>query len=251
MARIWKQLDVNHMRELYESNITMRDIAKIVGCTRKTVCNRLRDAGVQLRTFRENTLIVASRTSPEERSRRAEAAHNAIRGTRQSFEHRCKIAKTLESRHYNVSPIEHVCADKLRRRGFQCTCQKAIGPYNIDVAINEPTIAVEIFGGCFHATGRHASRFRKRTDYILNQGWVVIIIWVNRDHPFGLGAIKYIVALAEKMRRGESVGSKEHMIYGNGHPSTIGENHLNGITGIPRPNTRDKTTGRFNSRPRE
>jgi very-short-patch-repair endonuclease len=191
-----------------------------------------------------------SQTPKKERMRLSKAAHDAVRGVRQSLEHQCKRATTREINQVAISEIEFRCADALRNRGFICVMQKAIGPYNIDIALTEPPIAVEIFGGQWHTADRHAARFRKRTDYLLDQGWLPVIVWVTRDIPFGAGAIEYIVALAEKMRRGESVGRKEQMIRGDGQPSTIGERKLNGLPPIPGPQPYDKTTGRFTKRPR-
>ena len=243
-----KSSDVDDLCRLYQSGFLESDLAKRFKITYQNVHRWLVIRKVPLRTISDSHRIAAARSSKEERARRASAAHDAVRGKRQTLEHREKIALGRERIHSNISPVELLCLRSLRRAGLACIPQRAIGPYNVDVAVNEPPIAVEIFGGGWHSSGRHAARFKKRVKYILDHGWALVIVWADRNRPYGRGATKYIVALAEKIRRGEPIGSKEQMIYGNGHPSTLGEYHLNGRTGIPGPQPRDETTGRFRLR---
>jgi very-short-patch-repair endonuclease len=109
----------------------------------------------------------------------------------------------------------------LVQRGLKCIPQKAIGPYNVDIAIAEPPIAVEIYFGNWHRTGPSARRFPKRVKYIFSKGWYLIVVWINVSCPISAGAADYIFALAEKLRRGESPGGQYKMISGNGSLVTI------------------------------
>jgi very-short-patch-repair endonuclease len=248
MTRKLKSSDIDDLCRLYQSGFLESDLAKRFNVAYQAIHSWLVKRDVPLRSLSEGHRIAAARASKEERARRSKAAHDAVRGKRQTLEHREKIALTREDRQISISPIEMTCARALRRAGFDCTPQKAIGPYNVDIAINEPPVAVEIFGGGWHGSGRHAARFKKRIKYILDRGWSIVIVWADRDRPYGRGATKYIVSLAEKIRRGETVGRQEQMIWGNGHPSTAGEYKLNGRAGIPGPQPRDETTGRFRLR---
>lgn len=245
-----ENFDIDELCRLYRADWSCVDLAKRYSVGRMVVRNRLIERGIALRSFSESHRIAAARASKEERARRAAAAHDAVRGKRQTPEHRRKIARKKEALQSHATRIERILADRLRGHGFSVVLQKAIGPYNIDLAITSPPIAVEIFGGHWHSGGRHASRYRERTNYILDQGWAFVAIWTGRDYPLESGAVKYIVALAEKMRRGKAKRRQEHMIYGNGKPSTLGERKLNGLPVIPGPQPRDNSTGRFNPRPR-
>lgn len=250
MSHISKPINIDYLCRLYLSGKSELFLAKDFKISRSAIRMRLLRGGIAPRGRSEAMFVRMGQTTQKERTRLTKAAHDAVRGMRRMDEDLCKRAATREIRRINVSPIEAICAEALRSRGFSCICQKAVGSYNIDVAITEPPIAVEIFGGHWHTADRHAARFRKRTDYLLDQGWLPVIVWVGRDYPFGIGAIEYIVTLAEKMRRGESIGRKEQMIWGNGQPSTLGERKLNGLPPIPGPQPYDKTTGRFTKRPR-
>jgi len=238
-------IDTNNLYRIYQSGALLIDIAKQFGISWDCVRQRFIRAGLPLRSISESHRIAASRVSQEERSRRVAAAHNAIRNKRQSFEHRCKIALTREQKGLGISRIERRCLYFLEERGFKCIAQKAIGSYNVDIAITKPPITVEIFGGHWHASGRHADRFRKRIDYILNAGWHPIIVWVTRDYPFEIGVIKYIVSVAEKLSSNKSIRRQEHMIRGDGELTSIGKRKFNNLPIISSSQTRDKATGRY------
>lgn len=246
-GRYW-WIDSTEIAARYLAGTPIQTLATDNGVSADVITLRLDREGVKRRDRHEVALLRASQTPPEVRSRNAEAAHAAVRGRRHPFEEQCQRAATREARELGVSRIERMTRRLLEERGFSTCVQKAVGPYNIDVAINEPPIAVEIFGGHWHTAGRHAARFRKRTDYLIDSGWIPVFIWVTRDYPLELGAIEYVVSLAEQMRRGEPVRRQEHMIRGDGQPSAVGECHLNNRPVIPGPQPRDDTSGRFTPR---
>ena len=230
---------------LYRDGALFVDLAERFNVHWMVVRRVIINAGVKLRPYSEIQRIKASRLTKQERARHSKAAHDAVRGKSQSLEHRRKIALTREDRGVGISRIELSCKNLLEDRGFTCIPQKAIGSYNVDVAITEPPIAVEIFGGHWHAHGSHAARFRKRIDYIINSGWHPIIIWVTRDYPLEIGAIEYIVSFAKKISGNKSFRCKEQMIFGNGQVTSLGKRKLNGLPVISRPHPRNKATGRY------
>lgn len=241
-------LNINNLLGLYQSGMSEKKLAEKLNVSRSVIRRRLIENNISPRGRSESMYIRMSQTSKEERAHLTKAAHDAVRGTRQSFEYRCKVAKTREINRVGIGLHENICLELLQEYGLSCIPQKAIGPYNVDIAITKPAIIVEIFGGQWHTSDGHARGFRKRFDYILNQGWIPIIIWVTKYYPLGIGAIKYVVTLAEKMRRGEPMRRKEQMITGDGKPTVIGEYKLNNWPLIPGPQPRDNITGRFKSR---
>ena len=81
---------------------------------------------------------------------------------------------------------------RAQNQGVGVIYQKAIGPYNADLAIG--TVAVEVLGGQWHRIKHHGKRLR----YILDAGWDVIYIWVDAKHfPLGPGAAEYVIAHCE------------------------------------------------------
>lgn len=245
------ELDVDKILALYNSGKSVKAIAKEIGADRPAVIRRLKEAGITPRGRSDSMYLRMSQTPQEERMRLTDAAHTAVRGSSRSEESLCQGAKTRETMGIWVSRAEVKCAEMLQQRGFICTPQKAVGRYNVDVAIDEPRIAVEIFGGQWHTVKKHTGRYPKRLEYLFNNGWHVVIIWVTRNYPLEVGAIEYLVALAEKISRGEAVWCEEHMIRGDGKLSTIGKDKLHNLPVIHGPQPRDDTTGRFKPRARK
>jgi very-short-patch-repair endonuclease len=134
-----------------------------------------------------------------------------------------------------ASDLDMAAGRLLATFGIDCVPQKAVGIYNIDLAVEDTRIAIELFGGSWHSTGRHKARHHRRCKYLFDKGWAVVIVWVDkRRHPFGVGACKKIVALAEHRRTSPAPFGEYHVIFGNGKPATTLANHFNTPADIER-----------------
>jgi very-short-patch-repair endonuclease len=215
--------------------MSIKAIANQFGVSRGLINKRLKSIGIVPRTRSDAMFVRMSQTSKKERIRLTKAAHDSIRGQKQNFEHRCKLAITLENKGIVKSLNERKLIKMLKDKGFDdIVPQKAFGPYNIDVALSKSRISVEIFGGGWHAHGLHAKRFAKRIKYILDCGWTPIIIWIDeRTCPLGVGAIEYIITLSKKISTSKALRCKEHMIRGNGNTSIAGYNKFYDRSIIP------------------
>ncbi|TNA31983.1 hypothetical protein EMF73_30470 [Klebsiella pneumoniae] len=106
----------------------------------------------------------------------------------------------------NVSRAELILADMLRARGRVCIPQKAVGPYNVDIATG--SVAVEVLGGAWHRTKRHGERLR----HLLDCGWNVLYVWVDGIHyPLTPEAAEHIVAFA-KVCDGTPAGPRRYRV---------------------------------------
>lgn len=208
---------------LYKSGVTEQAVAHLDGRARPTIRRILLAHGVPIRGMREASAIRYAKTTPEERLRLTDAAHAAVRGITQSEEYRCQVALGRERNCTQASPTEKMLAALIRERGIDVTPRKAIGRYNVDIALTESSIAVEVFGGNWHASGRHAATYRKRLDYIIDAGWLPLIVWDTGRFPIEHRAVNYIVSLHAIRRSGEPVGSQEHVIRGDGYRDAIVE----------------------------
>ena len=162
-------------------------------------------------------------------------AHDAIRG--KTLSHDVKIRQAIGKQNAVVnSPVIETTIDKmLTDRGFSTTIQKAIDIYNVDIAIDSPPIAVEVFGGGWHAYGSHKARFHKRIKHLLDNGWSVVIIWLDaRRYPFSIGCIDYIDAFAKSLRLNPSTRGQYRVILGNGKDAPISKSYLNTPADIKR-----------------
>lgn len=221
---------------------SMNALAHAFGVSRKSIEYRLNAAGVPIRGNADaNRLMMAERTS-EENAAGIRAAHDAVRGTKQTPEHRARIAATREQRGTHVSDLERALADMLRTRGLDVTTQKAVGPYNVDIATG--TVAVEVFGGGWHGYGLHRRRAPERLRYILDQGWNLVIVWASASRwPIGPGACDYIATFAEVTSGNPPTRGEYRVIWGDGKEAAIDGANIDDLSVKP------SRSGRHRARP--
>ncbi len=218
-----RDVDASEILRRYNEGASVKALSKEFGCSRDTIARRLKAGGVVPRGRSESMYLRMAQSTPEEIAKLTEAAHIANKGRVCTIEERCKYAATREKMVFGASRTEEILRNWLESDGLTCCPQKAVGPYNIDIAVDEGCIAVEVFGGNWHSSGHHARRFKERTEYLLNRGYFLVIVWVNLQHPLEVGAAKYIVSLSEKICRNEAVRGKYRVIWGNGERSATGE----------------------------
>lgn len=226
------QLPVAEIVERYAQGESVNAIAKAFGVSRPVIQLRLADQGVELRGRTDANRLVAARRSPEENAQFMLAAQSAVRGSRRSAETLARRANTRERLQRGVSPTERHLAELLSERGLNVIPQKAIGPYNVDVATG--SIAVEIFGGGWHAYGAHRDRSAERFRYILDEGWNLVIIWVvPRRYPLVAAAADYVVAFSELTGKDPSVRGQYRVIWGDGEVAPTVNLEVDDLSAIP------------------
>lgn len=217
----------------YADGASENELAKMHDTSRMTITNILRRHGVRRRSNADaNRLMMAGRT-PEENARNSAAAHDAVRGVAWDWDRRCANA---QKRHGTVPAYatELLYAAWLRLRGLQVVHQHAIGPYNCDLTIPAARVAVEIFGGNWHGTGKHAGMFAERAQYILDQGWLLVIVWVDQaKQRLGEASADYIVSLVEQARRDPSLRGQHRVVWGDGEVVATGGRQLDEFATVP------------------
>lgn len=208
-------LPIDEIARRYLAGESTNALAKAYGAVRSAIDIRLKDAGVTLRSETEANRLVANRRTPEQNRQIMRAAHETVRGSRRKPISNERCAVTREARGVFITDEERMFAGWIAERGIEPLPQKAIGPYNVDIAAG--TVAVEIFGGGWHAYGVHKRRSPERFRYILDQGWNLVIIWVsNRRYPLATAAADYVVAFAEQASSDPSMRGKNRVIWGDG-----------------------------------
>lgn len=178
MAKLHVPIEVLLAR--YEQGESVLALSHAFDVSRDTITRRLIASNVRLRSVSEANLAWAQRATIEQKRSRVKAANQAWRGTKVSEETLKLKAQRVEERQYNTSPEELILQRWLADRGFASHTQKAIGPYNVDLAVG--SVALEVYGGHWHGSGRHQRRWPKRRDYIMSQGWSMVIIWTTLGH---------------------------------------------------------------------
>lgn len=92
------------------------------------------------------------------------------------------------------SPGTEYLAAGLTHHEIDFTREKAIGRYNVDIAIGICPIAVEVLGGHWHG---YKPIHAERTPYILNEGWSILFVWDQPLLPLGASAFGYLLSYIE------------------------------------------------------
>lgn len=212
-AGVAKQRDASWVDQavaLHLEGVTQEEIGRRLGRTQPTISAALLRRGY--RTSRSDAAARRmARASTEERKALAAAAHDAVRGMTRTVDELEKRARGKQRTRAHATPEELAMAALLPGS----VPQLAIGKYNIDIGA-EP-VAVELFGGNWHADGRHRARLPQRVEYIADAGWNLLIVWSTLGHTLDVAAVAQdALAYLELSRRDPSFRRQYRVIWGDG-----------------------------------
>lgn len=246
MPHVFYSLDIDNLIRRYQAGESELKLAREFSVSRNVVRRRLVDAGMTPRTGSQANFLRFARMTKDEIAVLTAPSHNAIRGSHRTERTKVKSAIYRERHPWlGASKSEYVLAQMLLdKRGVNTIPQKAIGIYNVDLAIELPRVAVEVYGGNWHTCPKHTRLHNERTPYILNEGWNIVIVWVStRSYPLSLRAADYIVAFMQELSLNKPTVSQYRMIRGDGKPMTFPGCQLNGIPAIESATSGDQPEG--------
>lgn len=129
-----------------DEKLTSIDIAERLGVASPSVRKVLRDLGIS-RDLSEAQKLVWERRPVEDRNRIYAAAHEAARAKRYTETERLDNAVAKAIHRSNIGPHEVTFARLLNERDIYYAQQFPCGPYNLDFALTEFGVAVEIVAG--------------------------------------------------------------------------------------------------------
>lgn len=222
-------LPEQEITDLYTSgNVSEFALSKRYGVDRSTIHKIILAHGITPRTQSETERIKWARMSPEQRVAQVAAAHQATLGRKHTEEERHKMALAQFISKKHTSPIEQELIKLINDRGISCEGQFPVGRYNLDIAIHIPPIAVEIFGGGWHGYGHHKAIFLERTEYLLNNGWSVLVIWINtKRHPLRTAVCDHIIAFMDELSSNPTARGQYRMVFGDGESVPIASRYFN------------------------
>lgn len=145
---------------------------------------------------------------------------------------RVNAAKSRRYKWLNASPSECLLAGGLLALGEQAAQQAPVGLYNVDIALEEIRVAVEVESLASMAPSNHA-RFKDRLEELCDLGWRVIYVHVNDGTVAVRPVAQKIVALAEKARGGKPLRGQYGMLSRDGEPCSVRRLNLDRFTRIP------------------
>ena len=219
----------------YLAGESEKSLSREMGCAREVLRRRLIESGVTPRNRSDGVTARWAKTDDAGRDAMLVNAHAAVRGRTVTTDERSRSAKSRERTQSGSVLSESILAADLRSLGYTVAQQKAISIYNIDIALEGPPLAVEVFGGGWHAYGRHVARFHERVKYLLDSGWHVLIVWVDgRRYPITADCAKHIHSFAQELRSDPSTGCQYRVILGNGETAPVRKSYLNTLADIER-----------------
>jgi len=235
MSVVLKIPHFDNLLSRYMAGEPEHKLAREWGISRYALHSHLLESSIHVRTQSEMEFLKWSKMTPKQRANQTRNAHVATRGKKLPIETQIKRAKTVEQLQRPIAPAEKLLAQWLSAAGLSITQQKAVFIYNLDITINEPPIAVEIFGGYWHAYGTHLARFHQRTKYLLDSGWHVVIVWVDGiQHPLDVACADYIIALANELSTNPLVARQYRVIWGDSKSPPTAERYFNTTATIER-----------------
>jgi hypothetical protein len=133
----------------------------------------------------------------------------------------------------------------LRQRGIFPIPQQAIGIYNCDLGCFP--VAVEILGGDWMSAGtKRYANYVRRTSYLLNADWHVLMVKTSARYPITPDQADYLVTYIEAARSNPSSTREYRVIRGAGQLVAAGCANDNEVSFVPTFTcTRDLITGRY------
>jgi len=197
--------NLDDLIERYQSGTSMLKLSQEVGISRTALSRKFRKQGVEIRgrSAAERLKWKAIRERGADAvARQVSAAHAARRGQVDSREVKRKRAVTRAKSRAHVFAHETATADAFRRLGLVVTQQRAVLHYNIDVALDELRIAVEIINTKPNRPQR--MRHFKRTEDLRSAGWSVAAILTYGVEVSYSRIAKQVVAWSKAPRRSEA-----------------------------------------------
>src|SRR3989304_1621093 len=215
---------VDKMISRFLAGESVKALADSFSVSRATISLHLRERDIPIRGRSEAERLKWTKIHKSRRliERQCSGAWKAARAREHSLSERISRAKTCHIRLTRIGRYEDEIFRALCNAGFSVSRQHPLGRYNLDLAINEPRIAVEVSIGC---SFKHSSVRRERLEYILDQGWSVFAVCIpyhTREKARLAVITEKCIAFAEVLRRDKPARSQYGMIGRNGEPVSPG-----------------------------
>ena len=198
----------------YLAGVSVKALSLRYHVERSTIYRYLRDVGVEGRS-RSDAMELRWRNSDAcQRRAMLAAAHDASRGRVAKTDERVRIAWSKAGRIYSSNEV--LLARLIAQVGGTAWLGVPLGKYNLDIVANG-SVAVEVNGGTWHGYGRHLARFAERSRHILDAGYALAVVWVDKTrYPLGIRCAQHLITLAELTSRDPTSARQYWVIRGDG-----------------------------------
>lgn len=192
------EADPERLRRWYvDEGLTSTEIAELVGVAPASVRKALRALGIS-RSLSQAMRLRWQNVTDEQRAAMLDPPHAACRGRVVPYEERLSDAKARYALQVGIGPHEVTFAGMLRDRGVPFVQQLPCGPYNLDFAIAEHGVAVEVVAGGGNPRAR--ANAAERTEHVLDS-WHLFVVKFQTPVPRVIteGVVDELVAFCEEV----------------------------------------------------
>jgi len=160
---------------------TILGVSRITGLNRTTIYSAIAALEIEVEPHDHSAYMIEhmASLSEQERIERTAAAHNATKGRTVSSDEKTKRARTVQKTRMPTAS-EKAVGDALRNVGMEPIHEFAAGIYNIDVAIPDIMLAIEVNVGSWHHTENKKIQDIAKRDALEKMGWTVIVLYGAR-----------------------------------------------------------------------
>jgi len=231
--------DRDDLIKRYVAGCSENQVAKECGVSRSVITRWLREAGIVRRGQSDAERIKWSRMTDERRRAQVIRAHAATKGRVRSDAEVSRCAASNFRNQTRKGRGEDAIAAICSGFGIAVEQQYPVGRYNIDVAMHELRVAVEIIGNWPKRDGGTVP-YRKRVEHLFDLGWC--ILWIDATNKRAIDTLavgKHLLALADAARRNEPIARRQWVIRRDGEPAAGLGRKLHELTGVPCAQCRD------------
>jgi transposase-like protein len=161
--------------------------------------------------------LMYSRLTVKQRKRFTAVANASNVGRIHPVEGLQRRAATRQKELTVASPTEFALSESLRGLGYTVIPQRCLGIYNLDIALEECRVSVEVQ---HRRSNPHAflarTEARKRLEYVLGQGWSILFVTIRGKGFVFPDIVQKVLAFCELASRNKSSRGQYGMIRSDG-----------------------------------
>lgn len=225
--------DVQYLYE--ERGLQLKDIAKIMDCSRACITNYCKKNGIEINGGKYNLLYEdlkflndEKKMTPREISRIINTDRTTVDNWLKKFELNSNFEKA------NSSLLERKIQDfilELYDGEVLINCRKTIPPYELDIFVPDKNIAFEFNGIYWHNEMHKPKDYHKiKTDLCNNKNIKLIHLWEDDFVYYEERTMKFIKSFFEAPKKVQARKTKVFLVPANISADLLERNHIQGAT---------------------
>ena len=239
IARERGRRDIPNLRALialYKKGKSLNALADESGVSRPALLRRFREDGIAIRgrSEAEELKWATLKTNREAVERQCGAAWDASAGRVVGDATKRRQARTRAKTLQYVGRYERRIRRALAQLGVLAVAQRPVGAYNLDLALDKPSVAVEVQHSRSISNNGNTSLRAKRIEYLFGRGYALMVVWVKPGDSFSaMRVAKQVLAFSDLVRRDGAARRQYGVVRGDGERAATKGLDGHGWTRVP------------------